>query len=224
MGPGPKVLRLSAIDDTANAKLRADALKHFLDVHRRLHTLKKLHPLVVWEGEDDSNLPAHFIEWRELRRELERCAGTLRQFGISRHDLERESTVIEEQGDASKLREQLLQADTPPSATAQIPREHQEMELLLRKPVPSGLDRFFGLLTENEQHLATLRWGYNWSVAKIARARGRSRKTIDEALANAKRKMGSQSNASKSEGPHSWDGDIVATIDEERAKSRKPRK
>lgn len=60
------------------------------------------------------------------------------------------------------------------------------MERLLKLKPPKSLQPFLSELTEIQAKVATLRWGNDWPVARIARAMGRNRKTVADALTRAK--------------------------------------
>jgi sigma-70-like protein len=67
-------------------------------------------------------------------------------------------------------------------------KDKKEMERVLRLPLSEHTQRCLSYLTETESKVFALRWGHSWTIARIARAMDRDRKTIKETLdrANAK--------------------------------------
>ncbi len=99
------------------------------------------------------------------------------------------------------------------------------MERLLKEPPPKSIRDHLSALTDTQRRVVTLRWGYRWSVARIARAMERDRKTISETLNRAESKMGRQGKGQKkstaravafSEASHIEDA-LIDKIDREKA-------
>ena len=67
--------------------------------------------------------------------------------------------------------------------------DKREMKRLLKQPPPESVRSALTMLTDNQKQVSILKWAHDWSVARIARAMNKDRKTITETLERARTKM-----------------------------------
>lgn len=116
---------MATSDDTASAKSRAEELRHFEEVVRNLHALKKLHRTLVFEalGSEEGDNPEHVRQWRKWLKEQDDCIRDLERWGTSRKDLENYADKIRKQADEDSSRELQQLAGNQPSATTEASQE-----------------------------------------------------------------------------------------------------
>jgi hypothetical protein len=124
--------------------------------------------------------------------------GNTRQRSHPKEQLRKAKALQETGHEAMPSKTVSTMGDIPTELQRKATAERCEMERLLQRPAAESMRDLLVLLTENEAHVARLRWEHNWPVAKIARAMNKHRTTIDETLGRAKRKMGARRNRRES--------------------------
>ena len=120
----------------------------------------------------------------------------------------------------------LTVGDIPTGIRRKATAARHEMERLLQQPAAEFIRDLLVPLTENEAHVARLRWEQKWPVAKIARAMNRHRTTIDETLERARGKMGARRNRRESSAVRSQteagaiEDTLIQKIDAEKYKDK----
>ncbi len=199
---GPEAIQLSAADENANAQSRAKELQHFKEVERRLYDLKKGNPRWEWEGLGNDP-PAHVIEIRRLTAERDTAIRDLHQFGITAHDGETISAQLRDEWDTNWNRDlrQLAGIGSELPTSPAVSKTTSRPAVQTTRTADS-LKGFAGLgkkkhdlhlesakLTDRQHDCLSMKLEYELPVTQIASRLNIDRKTIDEHLKAAHKRL-----------------------------------